>query len=211
MTQYEAITMAVVFRVGERIALSAIIVVIACIVMIAFWRSVQRIELMTSGERFGGAGTIVLSTPIFVLLALVGYTYISFSNPIAVSFSNENNKTDTTERQNSSLDTFTGIATERTASGDAPPADNTAFDRLRAIDIVRSLNCLAGDHSEFSTKVLDDFNRAKLQLLRPVWLDGWGSYDAFADRVMGRVAQAPDPKALAVFESRHEICTDLSR
>ena len=41
----DALKTVVLFRIGERITLSALILIIAIIVMIAFWRSVQKIDV----------------------------------------------------------------------------------------------------------------------------------------------------------------------
>lgn len=196
MTAQDALTLALLFRIGERVALSVIIVVLSCVVMIAFWRSVQRVDFQVSREKLGAAGSIVLSTPVFLLLALVGYTYVSLSNPIAVDF----------ERKRA----FTGIASDSGASDAVEEVDNTDFERQRAVDEVRSLNCLAGGVAKPSARVQDDFAAVKLRLLKPVWSDAWGVYEDFADSALGRSTEDPNPKALEIFEEGHDICETLS-
>lgn len=197
MTPQEAFTLTLLFRIGERVALSVIIVVLSCVVMIAFWRSIQRVDFQVSREKLGAAGSIVFSTPVFLLLALVGYTYVSLANPIAVDFKNQS---------------VTGMTSDREPPGSVGGVDNTDFERQRAINEVRSLNCLVtGGGATLSARVEDDIDAIKLRLLEPVWLDDWGAYGAFADYALHRSTKAPNAAALIIFEGRHRVCEDLSQ
>jgi len=118
-----ALKTVVLFRIGKRITLSALILNIAIIMMIAFWRSVQKIDFRTTKENIGTGGSVLLGTPIFVFLTLVGYSFVSLSNPITV-------KTPTEE--------VTGSSRAIPAGGGK--VDNAAFDRNNALEKVRSLN-----------------------------------------------------------------------
>lgn len=210
MTQQDALTTALLFRIGERLTLTVIIVVLSCVVMIAFWRSIQRVDFQASRDKVGVAGSIVLSTPVFLILALVGYTYVSLSNPITIDLGKEETLTPGPAVSNSRGAGFTGITSNGGLSEAVEPTDNTDFERQRAVDEVRSLNCLAGPVARPSARVQDDFAAVKLRLLKPVWSDDWGAYDAFADSVLGRSVKDPNPKALEIFEGKHDICEGLS-
>ena len=113
----------ILFRIGERITLSALILIVAIVVMIAFWRSVQKIDFRITRENVGTGGSVLLGTPIFVLLTLVGYAFVSLSNPISVKIPNE-------EIVGSSRATPAGGGT----------VDNAPLDRNNTLEKVRSLN-----------------------------------------------------------------------
>ena len=77
----DALKTVVLFRIDERITLSALILIIAIIVMIAFRRSVQKIDSRITKENIGTGGSVLLGTPIFVLLTPVGYAFVSLVEP----------------------------------------------------------------------------------------------------------------------------------
>lgn len=184
-----------VFRMGERIALSIIIVTISIVVMIGFWRSLQKIDLQMSREKIGAGGTVVLGTPIFVLLALIGYAFISLSNPISLE----------KDRGAVALGAYTGMTPDN-GPGDGKAANNVELGRLRAVDKVKSLNCLAREAGEMSARIQDDLAAIKLQLLEPVWSEEWGNFEAFAAWALGRSQEAPHPGASAVFQELRQLC-----
>ncbi|MEM9043970.1 MAG: hypothetical protein AAGC81_04690 [Pseudomonadota bacterium] len=72
-------------RVGERVAMS-ILVVTGCVVYtVLFYKAFQTIRLKV-GEGENALGiSIVLSMPIFLLLTLILYAYVTLSNPISIS------------------------------------------------------------------------------------------------------------------------------
>ncbi|MDD9914934.1 MAG: hypothetical protein OXT01_09775 [Rhodospirillaceae bacterium] len=185
----DALKTVVLFRIGERITLSALILIIAIIVMIAFWRSVQKIDFRITKENIGTGGSVLLGTPIFVLLTLVGYAFVSLSNPITV-------KTPTEE--------ITGSSRAIPAGGGK--VDNAAFDRNNALEKVRSLNCLARNDADGSARDQDNLAAIKVHLLQPVWSGAWGDFDQFSAWALGRSNSPPDPRARAVFDDLHQPC-----
>ena len=164
--------------------------IVAIVVMIAFWRSVQKIDFRITRENIGTGGSVLLGTPIFVLLTLVGYAFVSLSNPITV-------KTPTEE--------VIGITPSQTAGGQGT-VENTAFDRNNAQEKVRSLNCLARGTADSSARDQDNLAAVKVHLLQPVWSDAWGDFDRFAAWALGRSNLQPDPRARAVFDDLHQPC-----
>jgi hypothetical protein len=201
MTEQAAFSLALYFRIAERITLTMIIILLCFVVMIAFWRSIQRIEIQLSKEKLGAAGSVVLSTPVFMLLALVGYSYVSLSNPVAI---------DLGERK------LVGVThgASSTRSRDAPTgqaaADNTAFERQRATNAIRSVNCAVGDISKRTTQIQDDIAEVKLHLMKSVWMAQWGNYASFSDYVLGRSTAPPNREAQTIFEAEHSVCDSLS-
>lgn len=75
------------FRMAERLALTVVIVLVSLIVMVSFWRTVQKIDL-TDGGKLGLAGSFAFSTPVFVLLTIIGYAWVSLSNEIMIGENN---------------------------------------------------------------------------------------------------------------------------
>ena len=172
--------------------------------MISFWRSIQRIDFQVSREKIGAAGSVILGTPVFMLLALVGYAYVSLSNPINVEVERTPARVSTRENfAGSQVRKFVGM----TGPGEGPSRSSaTDLDRLRATESVMSLNCLARSVDGLSPRVQDDLAEVKLKLLTPVWSEAWGNISVFSDWVRGRSQEDPDPQAKAVFSKMHEIC-----
>ena len=73
------------FRIGERIALSIVVILVALVVTAGFWRSIQKVDFTLSKAGTSGGGTFVLATPVFALLALIGFAWVSFAHPITVA------------------------------------------------------------------------------------------------------------------------------
>ena len=157
--------------------------------MIAFWRPVQKIDFRITKKNIGTGGSVLLGTPIFVLLTLVGYAFVSLSNPITV-------KTPTEE--------VTGSSRAIPAGGGQ--VDNAAFDRNNALEKVRNLDCLARNDADGSARDQDNLAAVNVHLLQPVWSDAWGDFDQFSAWALGRSNSPPDPRARAVFDDLHQPC-----
>ena len=70
----------IAFRIGERITLTIVVLLVALVVMVGFWRTVQRVKV-DDGGKLGVAASFVLSTPVFVLMTIVGYAWVSLAHP----------------------------------------------------------------------------------------------------------------------------------
>ncbi|HVL21993.1 MAG TPA: hypothetical protein VM422_13615 [Amaricoccus sp.] len=192
-------TWALAFRVGERIVLSLVVVLVALVVTAGFWRSIQKVDFRFGKDQISGAANVVLATPVFALLALIGFAWVSFSNPIAVTV-----PAAAAGGQTAS----TGEVKFVGAVPGAPPAgSDVAFERQKAEGLVMSLNCVAraaGD--KVSPRDADALVVARLTALQPVWAADWGDFAAFRDWALGRSAAAPDPEARAVLEALQPAC-----
>ena len=71
-----------ILRLIERFTLTAIVLIIAVAVLVAFWRTVHRIEFSVTKEKVGVAGATLLATPVLVLLTLIGFTWVVLTNQI---------------------------------------------------------------------------------------------------------------------------------
>lgn len=190
----------ILFRIAERLTLTAVILLVALVVMVGFWKTVQKLDV-ADGGKLGVAGSFVFSTPVFVLLAIIGYAWVSLEHPIRVGGADGT------------------VAGEEVAAaggaggfvGSAPvlataPDDDPAHALGVAVNRVRSLNCLAAAGPAPSPRVEDDLAAVKLALLRPHWQAEWGDYDAFAAWATARSTAAPDAEALAVWQGAHALC-----
>jgi hypothetical protein len=193
------------FRIGERIALSLIVVTLSIIVMVAFWRSIQKVDFQASRDKIGAGGSIILATPVFVLLALIGFAFVSLSNPISVSVGESRKDVAAVGSSGSGVRKFVGMTSDN-SSGRAMTANNIEFKRLRAAEKVMSLNCLLREAGKTSARVSDDVAAVKLGLLKPVWSKEWGNFEAFDAWALGRSREDPDSEARAVFDKVHETC-----
>jgi len=195
----------VLFRMVERAALSGVILLVALVVMVAFWRSVQRLDLREGGA-IGVAGSVALSTPVFVLLAIIGYAHVSLSNTIAVtSGAADSAGVPHAEMANAGRPSQSFVGAAGVPLVAAEPADDPAHALFKVQEKVRSLNCLAAGQ-DLSARVADDLVLVKLGLLAPVWPADWGAYDAFADWAVGLTTEPPNAAARAAFEKAHVAC-----
>lgn len=76
--------LALIVRVSERIGITVIIVSISLILLVAFWRSLQKVDFAFETEGGVTKANVILATPVFVLLILVGYAYVTFSFPMTL-------------------------------------------------------------------------------------------------------------------------------
>ncbi|MCA8881597.1 MAG: hypothetical protein KDA73_16950 [Rhodobacteraceae bacterium] len=199
----------VLFRIVERLTLTVIVLLVAAVVMIGFWRSVQKLDI-TQGGKIGVAGSFAFSTPVFVLLAIIGYAYVSLSFPIEVSAPAAQPDTVTAE---AGARRFLGVG------GDAaPPATSAAslarlpaalpdpdYELGQAQRLVRAINCVASRAAP-DERLETDLIRAKLAVLAPVWPATWGDRSAFGDAVLGISGEPPHPLALEVFDRVDSTC-----
>lgn len=72
-------------RVFERMTLSLIVILIALVLIIAFWKSMQKIDFNLSKDNNQISTSVIFATPVFILLILVAFTYVSFSHPLVTS------------------------------------------------------------------------------------------------------------------------------
>lgn len=188
----------VFFRIGERLTLTLVVLVVSTIVMIGFWRTVQRVNL-TEGGKLGVAGSFAFSTPVFVLLTIVGYAYVSLSAPISVSTGAERPQT---ELAGTSASSFVGASPAATIP--APPVD-LGYSSALAERKIRSLNCMVRGR-ELTARQQDDLALIKLDLMIPVWAADWGDPDRFRAWASGIDPAAPNARAEIVFEAVHPTC-----
>ena len=76
---------AIFYRLGERGLLTLSVLIVAVVVMVAFWRRVQRISIEVTKDETIYKADLIFVMPVFLLLALIGFSYVSFSSPINVA------------------------------------------------------------------------------------------------------------------------------
>ena len=186
----------VLFRIAERLGLSLIVLLVALVVMVGFWRSVQKLDV-TDGGKLGLAGSFALSTPVFVLLAIIGYAWVSLSFPIQVTGPAAPAAATASAVAPQS---FVGIGVPARAA----PAD-PGYALGQAQRMVRAINC-AAKRAAPDERLATDLTRARLALLAPVWPSAWGEPAAFADAVLGISGTEPNPLALEQFDRVDASC-----
>lgn len=164
----------------------------AVVVTVGFWRSLQNIDFTLSKGPIGGGGTLVLATPVLTMLALIGFAWVSFSNPIAYGVAAAPPAaTDTSTMASTPSIDFRG-------STPNPAAQDLATRRLQVIQHIRNLNCIAKRTASLSPTQVNAFAQAKFALMTQVWDPAWGDLDAFAQWLIFR--DSANPAARAVFE-----------
>ncbi|MEM0949832.1 MAG: hypothetical protein AAGB07_17395 [Pseudomonadota bacterium] len=72
-------------RLIERFALTGLIALLSVVIMVAFWRSMTKLDFELSNKSISlGSGTVI-ATPILALGVLTALAWASFSNPISLS------------------------------------------------------------------------------------------------------------------------------
>jgi hypothetical protein len=174
------------------------VVVVALTCALGFWRSLQKIDFQFTHERLSGGANIVLATPLFALLALIGFAWISYSHPISVSLGGA-----APGDQAAVPGQVTMIGASPAAPAETPAAPPTAgWAEARAL--LRSLNCLAiGAEAEglaIAPRERNTLTALRLALMEPHWSETWGDRATFrAWAEAGGTAPAPDPEAAAAY------------
>ena len=183
----------VLFRLGERLTLTLVVLLVAFIVMVGFWRTVQEIHI-SEGEKLGVSGTFVLSTPIFVLLTVIGYSWVSLSHPIQLT--NNPLATDEQVAEATASSQFVAASPVRQATSSKDLAETQGE--------IRSLNCLAG--ASLNERDERALSSVKLTLMSAVWQESWGNVTDFARWARGFDFDEPNSAARDFFEARHATC-----
>ena len=193
----------IAFRIGERITLTIVVLLVALVVMVGFWRTVQRVKV-DDGGKLGVAASFVLSTPVFVLMTIVGYAWVSLAHPISIgtpSAAVQDARVDTVFAANKpGVGSFTG-----SASFDAPKLVDPAHARHNATEQIRTLNCL-GAGQELSDEQVDHLMLVKFALMVPVWSEEWGERQDFERWVRGEVLSEPNSSAREMFDAERSEC-----
>ena len=190
------------FRVGERVVISLVVIVLALVVSVAFWRSLQRVDFSVSREKLSAAGNVVLATPVFALLALIGLAWVSFSNPISVTVpgagATADGDVDVAQGGGFKATAFVGPAAER--------ADAAAMTRIAAAEWLRSLNCIAEAAGDLSPRETAALAELRLALMRQRWVAEWGDFAAFRAWALGESEAAPPDAARQAYAEAHPVC-----
>jgi hypothetical protein len=186
------------FRIGERVAISLVIIIVSLVVTRGFWRSIQKVDFSVGQGPLTSGGTFMLATPVFALLALIGFAWVSFSHPVSVTVP----QAATTERAEA-----VGAVSLIGSTPQAPAVVDAAYERGEAARQIQSLNCLArlaGDAA--GAREADALATVKLRLMQPVWSPEWGDAVAFDRWARGLSGAAPNAVARAVFDAVHPLC-----
>ena len=206
-------TTAFAFRIGERVLISLVIVAVSLVVTRGFWKSIQKVDFSVAQGSVSGGGSLVLATPVFALLALIGFAWVSFSHPVSVTLPVAAAGTQEAGLQGVTLigaspagGTAVRLEAVEIPAEAALPAD-PAFARTQATQRIQSLNCIASlAGGALSARDADALDAVKVDLMRPVWTADWGDAAAFGAWATGRSTDAPNPAARAVFDAVHPLC-----
>jgi hypothetical protein len=183
------------FRIGERMVLSAVVILVAVVVCAGFWRSIQKVDF--SLAQAGASGSFVLATPVLALLALIGFAWVSFSHPVSVTLP--------------ALASEPGAAVVQAPPGGvsmvgALPA-RTEFERQAVTQNILSLNCIAErSGGPLAQREEDALIAVKIKLMETVWADAWGDPKVLSDWATGFSDTPPPEEAQRIFQRVHPLC-----
>jgi hypothetical protein len=155
-------------RVAERFLLTGIILAIALVVLIAFWRTVHRIEFNVTKDKLGVAGTTLIATPILVLLILVGFSWVALTNRISLEASNQPVAPDKPPKDEPPAPGGTRL------SGAFSADDNFA-------DTLLAFNCAVSKTPSLTSRQDAAINRMKANEIIAHWQANWGDDKAKED------------------------------
>ena len=131
----------IVTRMSERILITIIIISISVILMVAFWKRVQRIQFEILQKEAGAKADIIFAMPVFLLLVLVLFAYVSFSSPVGITkdskISNPDASEDTSRKNVDASDKPTSEV-RRTFSGLGPMETSDVPIYLNALNSAQS-------------------------------------------------------------------------
>ncbi len=190
------------FRLAERAVMTTVVIMIAVTVMVAFWRSVQKMDFSGVKAAPDLKVSLLLNTPVFVMLALMGYAYVVLNAKISV------------DQENGFMGMSSGEENPRSTPRDGDQVsnavDNSALERNERLIALEGLNCLAANDEPLTEDLQDALVEAKLLLLQPVWSPDWQPYDAFAARMRLAEFSDADSDTLAMFNRRSFECPGSS-
>ena len=192
-----------VLRLIERFTLTAIVLVIALVVLVAFWRTVHRIEFSVMKEKMGVAGATLIATPVLVLLALMGFTRVVLTNPIKLEASGSK--------------PIEPPARPCETSDNAASSPNPSYINLsgatgtkaNVASVLLALNCAKARSRGLKQAELDAIDLLKANELYANWPDG---LDAKQKEIFWKwalhepKAEVPSGDVLQVFHARDPRC-----
>ena len=189
-------------RIGERVVISVVVILVCLVVTVGFWRSIQKLDFSFSRDKISGAANVVLATPVFALLALIVFAWVSFSHPVDRLASRRRGKGRGRDRAGG----YRGREVHRRGA-ERSHGRGRSLERRRAEEMVKSLNCVAiAAGTAVSPREVDALAEARLTALLPVWSEEWGEQAAFRAWALGRSTVALDPEVEAFFAAAHLEC-----
>ncbi|WP_299852508.1 hypothetical protein [uncultured Roseovarius sp.] len=203
---FEDLSPVIIFRMSERLLLTGIVIVVALVVLVGFWKTVQRVTLKDGGP-LGVAGSVALSTPVFALLAIILYAWVSLSHPIsfnAAKSAPEPGGAQVAALGGDTTEQFTGAVNTQTHA--VAPEDVSNYARQRTRHQIWTLNCLA-DSTVVRAPAQTDLTDIKLRLMQDVWHSDWDNPLKFENWARNpSEGSKPPPEALEFFDGRHTGC-----
>ncbi len=203
---FEEMNPIVIFRMSERLLLTGIVIVVALVVLIGFWKTVQRVTLKDGGP-LGVAGSVALSTPVFALLAIILYAWVSLSHPIsynAAAPAAEAGVAQVAAPEGNDSVQFTGAVSSQTHV--VAPAEISNYARQRTRQQIWTLNCLAAS-TTVRPSAQTDLTEIKLKLMQEVWHSDWGNLPKFENWARNPTEDADlPPELLEFFDGKHTGC-----
>jgi hypothetical protein len=150
---------------------------------------------------------MALSTPVFALLAIILYAWVSLSHPIVFAPAKATSDSDPTGvAAAESVDPakFTGAANTQTQTVASQDVSNYARQRIR--QQIWTLNCLAAS-TIVRAPAQSDLTDVKLVLMGSVWHSDWGNQTQF--ETWARTPNSsiePTAPALEFFNEKHTGC-----
>lgn len=203
---FEDLNPIIVFRMSERLLLTAIVILVALVVLIGFWKTVQKVTVKDGGP-LGIAGSMALSTPVFALAAIILYAWVSLSHPISYTAASPMPEV-AAEQVAASAESVSGqfVGSVSTQSRMVGSTEVSSYARQRTRHQIWTLNCIA-DATTVRPPAQSDLTEVKLRLMQEVWHSDWGNrleFESWARSPSEGVA--PSEQALEFFDGRHTGC-----
>lgn len=138
--QQSLLTYTWLIRIAERMTISLVVVLVALLLTALMWKQAQKIDLAILREEGEFRSSVTFAMPVFLLLAIILFSYVSFSHPISVDFGSTNVQ----EQQTANVDgndgesraTVVGVPSGQVTLVGYSPADD------ETLKVVLALNAL---------------------------------------------------------------------
>lgn len=161
-----SVDLLILARTTERFVIVAVVVLCTLLFMRTLRREAQHIDVDLDTKAGAAKASATLAMPVFLLLVLVGFAYVAFSNPVTISRRTDTLVQDLGEPNKSATSDI------QVVGYDGPSADD--------LQVIRSINLMIGSLLEIRKMTSGGFGVTTLTELDAVWIELDGKIDELA-------------------------------
>ena len=158
MNNLSAFELTVVARLLERAFITVAVIGLTIVVLIGFWKRVQKINVEFSQNDKAFKADLIFAMPVFLLIGLILFAYVSFSFPISASHSIPANINISADEPPSAAEPTIVVSGFNGATGGGTTSVGFYLNGLS--DAISTLEGLGGTESRTTASILIDLRRS---------------------------------------------------